>query len=379
MDDRETLRAKIQSIRSRLFKYKNLKIRYHSLENSLLEAIISRGDRSVSQLIETAWKNGARFDGWTEWFKVDVWENAWTELNLAGSVSERDINAPLPWNHVDLGVDTAFLRSEWDKAKLAATTPDCREAGCTGCGICNGDIRMTFATADNLPATQTIAEPDSKDAVPYRIHSRKGAGLAFVSHLDLMRNVMRLFRASGLPVAHTQGFKPHARISLSPPLSVGVEGWNEFIDVMLTRQVPPVEIERKLYLPSGMMLLGIDEWISKEDRDLSLYKYEGVAFLPSDAMKPAFADGFRRFTEAAEWPFERERKGKLHQSDLKELVARMDWDGDCLFIVKTLQGVSVFDILETIFGIARKRSGECRIVRTALAATIKELKPVKPE
>jgi radical SAM family uncharacterized protein/radical SAM-linked protein len=375
MDDRETLKTKVFRIRNRLNRYRNLKIRYHSLETSLLEAIVGRGDRSIGGLVETAWLRGAKFDGWSEWARPEIWEEIWRENPDAAQVGAISPDAPLPWDHIDLGVSKDFLRTELDKAQRTESTPDCRESACTGCGVCRDDVHTVFAPSDLNPPARG-SDPLDEQAVPYRVHYRKHAALAYVSHLDFLRNVMRFFRASGLPVAHSQGFKPHPRVSLSPPLPVGVEGWNEFIDVFLTSQVPPAEILRRLKFPGGLELLSVEEWLPKEMRDLSRYVYESVVVVPPPELREVFTQGSETFARAESIPFERERKGKVHNADLKELIPRLEWDGETLFAVKRLQGVNVFEILETLYGLERNRSGGCRVVRVALGERWEEMKRI---
>ena len=123
-----------ESIRDRAISF-----HYHDARASVLEGALSRGDRRLSAVIETAWRNGAKFDGWTDQFKDEVWKDAFCRCGVAPefySRRTRDLEEVLPWAHTSPGVSQDFLRREWQRAEEAALTHDCRREMCTGCGVC---------------------------------------------------------------------------------------------------------------------------------------------------------------------------------------------------------------------------------------------------
>ena len=123
-----------ESIRDRAISF-----HYHDARASVLEGALSRGDRRLSAVIETAWRNGAKFDGWTDQFKDEVWKDAFCRCGAAPefySRRTRDPEEALPWAHTSPGVSEDFLRREWQRAQEAALTHDCRRETCTGCGVC---------------------------------------------------------------------------------------------------------------------------------------------------------------------------------------------------------------------------------------------------
>ena len=123
-----------ESIRDRAISF-----HYHDARASVLEGALSRGDRRLSAVIETAWRNGAKFDGWTDQFKDEVWKDAFRRCGVAPefySRRTRDLEEVLPWAHTSPGVSEDFLRREWQRAQEAALTHDCRRETCTGCGVC---------------------------------------------------------------------------------------------------------------------------------------------------------------------------------------------------------------------------------------------------
>lgn len=135
-DRPEDFRAKHDHLAKQLH-IKGVTFNYHETKTSNLEAIFARGDRKVCRLLEHAYHLGCKFDGWTEYFKPQLWEQAFaeTETDLDFyAYRERDYEEILPWDIIDPLISREFLIRENEKAKAAQVTPDCRR-GCAGCGI----------------------------------------------------------------------------------------------------------------------------------------------------------------------------------------------------------------------------------------------------
>jgi radical SAM family uncharacterized protein len=114
-----------------------LKISWNEYDSSEVEALLSRGDRRIGNVIQRAWETGARFDGWRECFRHDLWMAALAEerLDLQWYTSRpRGSDETLPWAHIDAGVSSGFLWEEWEKSLAASTTDDCRYGRCGRCG-----------------------------------------------------------------------------------------------------------------------------------------------------------------------------------------------------------------------------------------------------
>ncbi len=124
--------------------------RYHDGKPGTIEGLLSRGDRRVGAVIEAVWRDGGRFDGWSEHFSYDRWVAA-CEQALDGTgvdldwytVRERDYDEVLPWDHLDSGLDKDWLWSDWEDALQVAADPDslpevddCRWTPCYDCGVC---------------------------------------------------------------------------------------------------------------------------------------------------------------------------------------------------------------------------------------------------
>lgn len=134
-DTMESLKAKqkhlLESIPS-----KKIKVSYHETPTSLLEGVLARGDRRLSAVIYSAFKEGCKFDSWDEHFKFASWMKAFEENNLDPyfyTQRKRNFSEVLPWDHLDYGISRKFLEKENLKAHENKTTPHCR-IKCAGCG-----------------------------------------------------------------------------------------------------------------------------------------------------------------------------------------------------------------------------------------------------
>lgn len=115
---------------------KQIRYNYHDAYLSVLEGVIARGDRRVSKLIIRAWELGARFDGWTDLFKPELWEQAFKDTGISidfYSTRQRSTDEILPWDHLDIGVSKAFFKRELENSRNEKVTLNCR-ADCSGCG-----------------------------------------------------------------------------------------------------------------------------------------------------------------------------------------------------------------------------------------------------
>ncbi|MSQ36669.1 MAG: TIGR03960 family B12-binding radical SAM protein [Dehalococcoidia bacterium] len=119
-------------------------------EKSLLEAVLSRGDRRVADAVESAWRLGAKFDAWSEHHDWSLWARAFAQHGLDPSFyahRDRDLWEPLPWDHVDSATQKPYLRGEWLKTLNEEITLDCKRDPCNVCGHqgINGECRHKIA------------------------------------------------------------------------------------------------------------------------------------------------------------------------------------------------------------------------------------------
>lgn len=134
-DSQETLREKQVYLKS-LIHSKQITYHWHESSVSYLEGVFARGDRRLSGVIARAVQKGCKFDGWSEYFRMDLWLEAFKEEGIDPdfyTARTRGEHEVFPWDHIDVGVSKAFLWKEHEKAMAGEVTPHCREK-CSGCG-----------------------------------------------------------------------------------------------------------------------------------------------------------------------------------------------------------------------------------------------------
>jgi radical SAM family uncharacterized protein len=148
--DHETTDARLQKLRDNVRADKRygraIGFRYHDGRPGIIEGLLSRGDRRVGRVIEAAWRDGGRFDGWSEHFSFDRWVDACRKA-LGGTpvdldwytLREREYSEVLPWDHLDSGLDRDWLWEDWQDSIDPDTdveVEDCRWTPCYDCGVC---------------------------------------------------------------------------------------------------------------------------------------------------------------------------------------------------------------------------------------------------
>ena len=124
---------------------RGVKAAFHDLGRSLVEATLASGDRESGDLVEAAWRAGARFDGWSEGFDLAAWRRAAEATGVELGGSAWDGAGDPPWRVIDGLIDPAFLAEESRRAGRGEVTGDCRSEECPGCGVCRDDIAMELA------------------------------------------------------------------------------------------------------------------------------------------------------------------------------------------------------------------------------------------
>ncbi|MEZ5186593.1 MAG: TIGR03960 family B12-binding radical SAM protein [Candidatus Nanopelagicales bacterium] len=119
---------------------KAIGFRYHDGRPGIVEGLLARGDRRVGAVIEQVWRDGGRFDGWSEYFSFDRWMAACEVVGLDidwYTTRERDRSEVLPWDHLDSGLDKEWLWQDWQDALDEVEVEDCRWSPCFDCGVCD--------------------------------------------------------------------------------------------------------------------------------------------------------------------------------------------------------------------------------------------------
>jgi radical SAM family uncharacterized protein len=128
-----------QSMLRAALRDRSISFNWHDPQTSRLEGVFARGDRRLGKTLLEAWRRGARFDGWSEYFRPDIWAEAFAATGIDPdfyTVRNRETDEPLPWQHIRCGASHEWLVAEWKRSQSGELTADCRHGECTGCGVC---------------------------------------------------------------------------------------------------------------------------------------------------------------------------------------------------------------------------------------------------
>jgi radical SAM-linked protein len=300
MDSFEEIERKQAILRHEAQRPRNLTLRTHGSKTSVLEGILARGDRRLGPVIERAYQHGAYFDSWEEHFDGEIWREAMEYFGVDKQqyLGTLPVDARLPWDHFDVGLEEGFLRREYRKALSSRLSPPCGKAKgmfvhhtntsdassdqrrlvCYDCGIaCDlGEMRqerLRFldamgaaepgqrarlpmlgddSTDPNLPAPERYRPPrEGGEPERWRLGFQKLGATALVGHLDLLRELPRVIRRAGIKTHYSRGFKPKPEISFGPALALGVASLGELLDVQLLSAPDAAELLDRLNRAAG--------------------------------------------------------------------------------------------------------------------------------
>lgn len=246
-----------------IIRHPKVKLKWQDPKMSQLEGVWARGDRRLSALLVKAYELGCRLDGWNDHFNYSLWETAFDATGINPTFYTSRVRGPkesLPWDHIDAAISNRFLEKEFKKAEKMATTPDCRENDCTGCGICDfKTIKPVLHRLADPPAASAVANtaqtrlPD--DAfIKYDVRFSKLGDARLFGHLEMATIFQRAIKRAGLNVKYSQGFNPAMRMSFETALPLGMESEEERMFVYLEKGLRPRDIQQVLnaQLPEGL-------------------------------------------------------------------------------------------------------------------------------
>jgi radical SAM-linked protein len=210
-------------------------------------------------VLRRAWELGAGMDAWfdnvetaftawgtaiaqagLDWKYRQVENGEWNLFALSNKEQETisPLDIPLPWDHIDTGIDKKWLQDDLKRALEAATIPDCSFAGCSHCGVCGTDFGHNIVIEPPpIPNFAGDFVPNTTKTQRLRVWFGKQGDMSLVSHLDLMRLFDRVIRRAGLPITFTGGFHPGPRISLASALALGATSSGEIADFEFTQTI----------------------------------------------------------------------------------------------------------------------------------------------
>lgn len=371
-------------------KAERLGFKWHDAEMSLLEGVLSRGDRRLSKVILRAFGKGARFDGWSEKFRFDHWEEAFCEEGLDTAFyteRRRPFDELFPWDHLDAGVKKGFLIKEYEAALALAETPDCKVSRCTDCGVCDHKlVKNVVASGEDALPDQPATGPEKVEeaaGVRLRVRYSKTGMARFLSHLELVDAAKRLIRRAGIPVKYSQGFHPLPRLSFSEPLPVGLESMDEYLDMELSTDgrgpgngFTPREVLKRLNAVSPEGVKFLDAGViplkpSAVSDKISVAEY--LIFLKNGPLgigiEPKEIDGILRdFCRRESVLLHIVKKDKVREVDIRPLVREIELAGDGVVRLVLRRGESVSvkpqDVLANLFDLSKEEASLIPILKT---------------
>ena len=318
-------------------RIENVPLKYHDKAQSWVEGILSRGDRPLCDVVEAAWQKGARFDSWDDRFSLETWREAMAECGIEADpyFMTLPVDARLPWDHIDVGLEDGFLVGEYRKAMKDRLSPPCgkpfgtllhpsnvedalaekRALVCYDCGVA---CDMTAMREERLVALRTLgaetrppapvsnavmaqrqvprgkARPQAafvqEEGTRYRIRYTKLGRASFIAHLDTMRLLQRLLRRAGVEMVYTKGFHPKPDMSFGPALGLGVLSLCEIVDVRVVHRDQSLAGDGT---PGPATAAALRERLRKAAPEGVLI--DEVAHIPDNA------PGLSRLIETAEW------------------------------------------------------------------------------
>jgi radical SAM-linked protein len=289
MDPMPELLRKQRLLRD-LAQKERVTLKYHDAGISYVEGILSRGDRRLAAVIERVWRGGGRFDGWDEQFSLARWNAALDAESVARELylQTRPVDARLPWDHLDVGLADGFLAWEYRRALKDRVSPPCgkpkgtllhprtiedaeaeqRKLVCFDCGIACDLTQMkserlialrklgAHKPAPPAPGDDAAAAPERRrlpvlnggrirgrmeapagfaqaEGSRWRLRYTKVGRGAFISHLDTMRLLIRLFRRARVELIYSKGFHPKPQLTFAPALGLGVAALADVFDVRI--------------------------------------------------------------------------------------------------------------------------------------------------
>lgn len=367
-------------------KNKALVLRLHDSTTSELEGVLARGDRRLADVVERAYRNGARYDSWSDQHSPELWREALDHFQIDTRVflGSLPLSARLAWDHIDVGLEDGFLAKEYRKALSSRLSPPCgkvrgafvhptnledataeeRKLVCYDCGIACDLTRMREVRSDSLrrmgalvpgerarlPVYQGGAAPAGRPelyrpprpggpARKYRLRYEKIGPMALLGHLDFIRELPRVVRRAGVRTAYTEGFHPKPHMSFTPALSLGALSLAEFVDIALIDAPSPAELVEALNAAASAGLRFVDGVeIGPDDQPISKVVDEAryVLALSAMALTRVFAGAdpevelerrLRAFAERDVVTVVRDVKGIKRTLDVKQTVLQVGLGG----------------------------------------------------
>jgi radical SAM family uncharacterized protein/radical SAM-linked protein len=361
--------------------FRELHVKPHDARQGALEGALALGDRRLSTAVLQAYRNGQRLDGWTEHFKLQIWQQAFARTEAEHGVGlhffahrEKGEREVLPFDHIDCEVTKPYLWKERMKSLSESATHDCAygDETCTACGACDYEVvdTVVYHPEEYRPQPRPAPGPLPAERTFLRMRYAKEGVAVALSHLETMTALLRTFRRASLSIPHSQGFHPKPKASFGPACPVGTESRAEYLDLELYGELRAEDVAERVRarLPQGFRLLSCDRLQGSEAAlNRSIRGIEYRVELPEGA--PDASERIAQFTALPAASVLREREGKRSiQIDLKAAVHGLAATGprELRFTLRAGEMEAVArpaELLAALFGAEWTKPGVARLVR----------------
>jgi len=347
----EESRNKINALK-RMLPRKGINLKWHDPEQSFLEGVFSRGDRRLSALLETAWRDGARLDGWSDYFNLPRWQQAAETcgLNLDDYLLPRDIDGVLPWQHLQSGIDDSFLKEELEKGMAEGYTPDCRYHSCQKCGLCDfktlqpivvdrkQELEPPTMSGDKRNAAQT---PKAEDLhFKYRVNYSRLGDICYLGHLEILQVVFRILRRANIRTNFSQGFNPSPKVSFGPALPVGTRSMAEYFIMDLPKPLSDLSAAKNNMneqMPPGLQV----QDISLHSGSIPQHIISSYELTLDPPLSSADLASFNDFMAKDSFIITRTRKRKTKEINIRPFIDSLEFRKDGTLAMKVISQASV--------------------------------------
>ena len=349
----------IRYLKEKTKHIKGLKINYHEDVISQIEAVLTRGNKSLCKYIEALYKKGCYLDAWGEYFKENIWHETAKELgiDLAELAKHQySTDEELAWDFIDTGIDKSWLVNEYNlaitpcpDASQPSVVPTC-EKQCVNCGVCKNlkthkVIAKPFKASEKAQQLKiehkdpTTINGYDKEVYKYRIKLTKTGILKYFSHLDWQNTFFKAIARTNLDVVYSLGYNPSMKVSMGVALPLFAESDGELVDVELFNDLTEDELKLKLekVLPKESKIISIvkipknapaiditAQWAEyKVDIfNKSLYDFESLRYNTDKVLSSE-----EIFIE------KKNKKGLIKKTDVKKSIKSYRFEDESLFIV----------------------------------------------
>jgi len=378
------MKEKLQFLREEL-KRNHLRLKWQDPPLSYLEGIFSKGDRTLSQVLIKAHELGCRFDGWSDQFHYNLWEEAFARVgrDMDSFTRMRSFQEDLPWSFIDTGIKPTFLWEEFQRGLAEEVTPSCLGKDCRLCGICDG---KTLQLKEHSPSSGSALEgvkrrEIKRKGIPkkkVRLRFKKCGESRFISHLELASLFHRAAKRAGLPLCYSEGFHPMPRIIFANALSVGIESLSEIVDMELEGGITPSEVMERLNqtLPQDIKIYeAVEVPLTFPSSHLI---QRSVYWIPLDHILPKEEAIFRirKALEKSDLKIHQERKGKRRSIDILPLIERMEvkegradtkegsnWGVELVFRPSQRRSAKPIEVIEAVLGLKGEPLAQLKVIK----------------